>query len=202
MSTSRPNRPRRKAKQERARETVEVVLEGAARVLRDHGYAGATTKRIAEAAGVSVGTLYEYFANKDEVFDAVIRRELDALVAAIRQQELSPNTPVDETISQLIVAAMGAMRYGPELLRSLENVPGASFRRQLADARRVVIAFVRQLLEEHRNELRVRDLDLAAFMVVSIAEGVGANATSDVFDERLARELGDLIKTYLTGTVT
>ena len=179
-----------------------MVLEGAARVLREHGYAGATTKRIAKAAGVSVGTLYEYFANKDEVFDAVIRRELDALVAAIRQQELSPNTPVDETISQLIVAAMGAMRYGPELLRSLENVPGASFRRQLADARRVVIAFVRQLLEEHRDELRVRDLDLAAFMIVGIAEGVGANATSEVFDERLARELGGLIKTYLTGTVT
>jgi AcrR family transcriptional regulator len=55
-------RPRRKAKQERARKTVEALLEAAARVLRQRGYSAATTNRIADAAGVSVGTLYEYFA--------------------------------------------------------------------------------------------------------------------------------------------
>ena len=199
MGTSRANRPRRKAKQERARETVEIVLDAAARVLVDRGYAIATTNRIARAAGVSVGTLYEYFANKDAVFDALIQRELKALVVAVRSQELNPDAPVAETISQVIVAAMGAMRYGPELFRSLEQVPGATFRRHLADARNVVIGFIRHLLEEHRAELRVTNLDLAAFMVVSAAEGVGGNATSDLFDDELARELASLLRVYLTG---
>jgi hypothetical protein len=47
----------------------------------------------------------------------------------------------------------------------------------------------------------VTDLDLAAFMIVSAAEGVGANATSEFFGERLARELAVLLKVYLTGPV-
>jgi AcrR family transcriptional regulator len=201
MPTSRADRPRRKAKQDRARETVAIVLEAAARVLLDQGYALATTNRIAKKAGVSVGTLYEYFANKEEVFDALIQRELESIVAALGSRELNPDSPVDEKISQLVLAAMGAMRFGPELLRSLEQVPNASFRRHLAQARQIVLKSIKQLLEENRDQLRVTDLDLAAFMVVSAAEGVGANATSEFFGERLARELAVLLKVYLTGPV-
>ena len=63
-------------------------------------------------------------------------------------------------------------------------------------------ASVKQLLEDHREELRVTDLDLAAFMVVSAAEGVAANATSEFFDERLAQEIAVLLKVYLTGAET
>lgn len=199
MSATRSNRPRRKAKQGRARVTVDVVLEAAARVLLEHGYAAATTNRIAETAGVSVGTLYEYFANKEAVFDALIRRELDALVDAIRSPGVDPAATIDDKLGRPLVAAMGALRYGPELFRALEQVPHATFRRQLADARRVVIAFVREILEQHRAELRVDDLDLAAFMVVSAVEGVGGNATGELFGEALARELAGLVKAYLTG---
>ena len=81
-------RPRRKANQARSRRTVELLLEAAARVLIKRGYSLASTNRIAEAAGVSVGTLYEYFADKEAVFDALIQREIEALVAAIRYADL------------------------------------------------------------------------------------------------------------------
>ena len=93
---------------------------------------------------------------------------------------------------------MGALRDGPEFARSLEHVPGAVFRRRLATGRRTVIGFVRQLLEAHRAELRVRDLDLAAFFVVSATEGIGANASAEQFDERLAGEIATLLTRYLT----
>ena len=199
MATNRRNRPRRQAKQARARQTVDVVLEAAARVLGDQGYASATTNKIAERAGVSVGTIYEYFSNKEEIFDGLIRRELATLVAAIQGQELDPDSTVDEKLARVVVAAMGAMQYGPELFRALEQVPGATFRRHLADARRLVVAFVRELLEEHSQELRVADLDLAAFIVVGAAEGIGGNASAERFDERLAEELGTLVRAYLTG---
>ena len=78
-------------------------------------------------------------------------------------------------------------------------MPRATFRHHLAAARGVVIERVRLLLEQHRRELRVTELDLAAFLVVSAAEGVGCNATRDVFDERLAAELSTLFRLYLTG---
>jgi AcrR family transcriptional regulator len=79
MPPRTPKPPRRHAKQDRARETVAVVLEAAAQVLQREGYARATTNRIAEVAGVSVGTIYQYFGDKDEVFELLIRRELEGL---------------------------------------------------------------------------------------------------------------------------
>ncbi len=192
------SRPRRKAKQERARQTVDTLLEAAAQVLLDRGYAAATTNRIATRAGVSVGTLYEYFANKEELFQALIQRELDAIVRAVQDVSVNPGDPVEQTMARGIAAAMGAMRYGPELVRCLEQVPEASFRRQLADARRGVVQFVEQLLASHRDELRVPDLPLAAFMIVSAAEGIGANATREQFGEGLADELAAMVRIYLT----
>lgn len=193
------NRPRRKAKQERSRETVRALLEAAARVLEQRGYAGATTNRIADAAGASVGTLYEYFADKEAVFDALIAQEIEAIVTAIRSEPLDPAQPVRETLSRVLRLAMGAIRRGPDFFRMLEQVPGAVFRLRLADARRSVIGFVRQLLEAHRRELEVTDLDLAAFLVVSAAEGIGANASDDLFGDRLADEISVLLGGYLTG---
>jgi hypothetical protein len=97
----------------------------------------------------------------------------------------------------MISLAMAAMRHGPELFRALEHVPEASFRNHLAEARTLVVRLVRELLEEHRSELRVSDLDLAAFVAVSAVEGVAAAATNDRFDARLAREMEDLLRAYL-----
>jgi AcrR family transcriptional regulator len=190
---------RRQPKQARAQDTMEVILEAAARVLRRHGYARATTNRIAEVAGVGVGTVYEYFANKDAVFEALIRREIDALVRAFAEHAEAEDVDLEAALGRLIAAGMAAMRHGPELLRALESVPGATFRRQLAGARQVVIDQVGQLLDAHCQELDVDDIDLAAFIVVSAVEGVGANASSQNFDARLARELTALVTRYLKG---
>jgi AcrR family transcriptional regulator len=200
MHKSRAKAPRRKPKQARARDTVEVLLEAAARVLAQHGYSSATTNRIAATAGVSVGTVYEYFENKEAIFDSLIRRELDALVAAFRAQDLGPEAPLIDVLRGLIASGMAAMPHGPELFRALEAVPGATFRHHLASGRQLVIELVRRVLEAHRDTLRVTDLDLAAFVVVTAVEGVGANATTQVFDERLEQELTSLLALYLTGS--
>jgi hypothetical protein len=103
-------------------------------------------------------------------------------------------------IGGLLTAAMGAMRFGPGLFRALEQVPEATFRHRLAHARTLVVAFVRDLLEAHRPELRVADLDRAAFVVVSAVEGVGGNVRDEAFDERLAGELAELVQAYLVGS--
>jgi AcrR family transcriptional regulator len=58
--------------QARSRATVEAIIEGTAKVLSERGYAKATTNHIAEAAGVSIGSLYQYFADKDAAVAACI----------------------------------------------------------------------------------------------------------------------------------
>lgn len=201
MPANPSNRPRRKAKQQRSRQTVQAILEAAARVLEQHGYAGATTNRIAETAGASVGTLYEYFSDKDAIYDALIEQEIAALVVALENADLDLEAPLFDSLKQLVLLAMAAMSHGPDFLRALDQVPGAVLRRHLDAARGSVIAFIRRLLEARRDELRVEDLDLAAFVVVSAAEGIGANASGDRFDARLAEEVATLLTLYLTGSI-
>ncbi len=197
MPPKKPNRPRRQAKQERSRQMVEALLEASARVLRERGYAGATTNRIAEAAGASVGTLYEYFRNKEAVYDALIEREIERLVQAILAEGLALEAPVEEILDRILRSAMSALHYGPDFIRALEQVPGAIFRSRLENGRRAVVEFVRQLLEAHRAELRVDDLELAAFVTVSAAEGIASNSSGDLFDDRIVDEIVTVLRLYL-----
>ena len=188
---------RRRAKQARAQASVAAILEAAARVLLRRGYAGATTNRIAESAGVSVGTLYQYFADKDAVYDALIRRETDALGSALDAIDHQAHEPLDASLRRIFRAALAAMPHGPELSRRLEQVPNALLRRRVAEGKHRVIALVRDLLEAHRAELRVDDLDLAAFVIVNASQGVGLEAGPELFGERLAEELTALFTRYL-----
>src|SRR5579871_2625632 len=78
---------RRRPRQARSHATLDAILEAAAQILERRGVGGFTTNHVAERAGVSIGTLYQYFADKDAVLLAALRRELDALPR--RQRALS-----------------------------------------------------------------------------------------------------------------
>src|SRR6185295_18754704 len=69
-------RPRKRPVQARSQRTVDAVLKAAAQVFTRRGYAGATTNHIAERAGVSVGSLYEYFPSKDALLVALMEAHL------------------------------------------------------------------------------------------------------------------------------
>src|SRR5579863_5651676 len=78
-------RMRKSPTQRRARETVEVIFEAAARILERDGRAAFNTNAVAELAGVSVGTLYHYFPGKDAILIAMARSEMQAHQAAVTQ---------------------------------------------------------------------------------------------------------------------
>lgn len=192
--------PRRHAKQERARETVSVVLDAAARVLQREGYARASTNRVARVAGVSVGTLYQYFADKDAIFDALIDHELRALRTLLRDAAPSPRVPLESALRTLLSTLVRARPEAPLLYRSLEHVPNALFRRRVGTARSDVVAWVRAFLEAHRREIRVDDLDTAAFLIVTTAEGVAMNASAEFYRTSGSEELTRLFTRYLTAS--
>ena len=68
--------PRKQPVQHRSKATVDVVLVAAAQVFEAHGYAAGTTNRIAERAGVSIGTLYQYFPSKEAIAVALLERHI------------------------------------------------------------------------------------------------------------------------------
>jgi AcrR family transcriptional regulator len=197
MATRTRKPARRQAKQRRAHETVEAILEAAARILAREGYARANTNRIAQAAGVSVGTLYQYFADKDEICDGLIRSLVERTRVSLLEVEHDPGRPFEDDLRALLAAALDAQRHGPDLYRALDQVPGGLFRRRLRDANALAIGLVRRLLAVHRLELRVRNLDRAAWLVVHTAQALALSSEPEVFDDRLVDETTELFARYL-----
>src|ERR1700727_2943511 len=102
--------PRKAAKQARAQATVDAIVEAAAQVFASLGYASATTNRIAERAGVSIGSLYQYFPNNDAILVALARRHLADGMAVLgpELQRLDDGEAWDEVLPD-VVDAMVAM---------------------------------------------------------------------------------------------
>lgn len=87
--------PRKRPVQDRSRQTVDRILAEAARIFDEDGYRRTTTNRVAEAAGVSVGSLYQYFPNKDALLVALAERHVEEITAAfsLRVAELDRERP-------------------------------------------------------------------------------------------------------------
>jgi AcrR family transcriptional regulator len=77
-------RARRDPAQERSRQTVDAIVEAAVRLLVEHGRLGVTTNAVAERAGVSIGSLYQYFPNKEAIFAALQERHRDQVMPLIQ----------------------------------------------------------------------------------------------------------------------
>jgi AcrR family transcriptional regulator len=75
---------RKAPRQARSRATIDAMLDAAAHILGDRGWTGLTTNAVAETAGVSIGSLYQYFPNKLALIEAVRRRHFDEVLAVLR----------------------------------------------------------------------------------------------------------------------
>ncbi|NUF13651.1 TetR/AcrR family transcriptional regulator [Acinetobacter oleivorans] len=120
MSETLPD-PRKRPRQARSVATFEAILEAAARILELFGFAGFNTNAVAELAGVSIGSLYQYFPSKDALIVELIRRERAELskriVEATQQYEA---TDLKEKLRLIIHAAVQHQLSRPQLARTLE----------------------------------------------------------------------------------
>src|SRR5262245_3345287 len=80
-----PKHPRREPRQQRSRQTVDAVLDAVTLVLKRHGPDAVTTNRITEAAGVSIGSLYQYFPDKQAIYSALHQRHVDEVRRVIER---------------------------------------------------------------------------------------------------------------------
>jgi AcrR family transcriptional regulator len=111
-------RPRKQPRQARARHTVEAIIEASARILEEQGHGGFTTNAVAELAGVSIGTLYQYFPDKDALLGALIARETSHLVEEAEAACLI--AAGHEAVEALIQAAVRHQIRRPRLARLLD----------------------------------------------------------------------------------
>jgi AcrR family transcriptional regulator len=110
--------PRKTATQTRATKTVEAIIEAAARILETLGFEGYTTNAIAKRAGVSIGSLYQYFPNKDAITLALIERESGILLHEVLEAAVIEDWR--EALNQMVDAAVRHQLRRPTLARLLD----------------------------------------------------------------------------------
>ncbi|MDZ5646218.1 TetR/AcrR family transcriptional regulator [Nitrospirillum sp. BR 11828] len=118
MSKTPNLKPRKSPTQARAAETVRIILEAAARILEARGLAGFNTNAVAERAGVSVGSLYQYFPGKDALTAALIQRDGEVLREEMAAAARLPAARA--ALSGMIAAAVGHQLRRPILARLLD----------------------------------------------------------------------------------
>ena len=201
--------PRKTASQKRSRMTVDALVEATARVLIKEGYDRASTNKIAAVAGVSIGSLYQYFPSKEALVAAVIDRHTRELSQLVRAALLKvAGRPIEIAARELVAAAIDAHRIDPRLHRVLaEQVPRSGRLENIDAVERDARAVFRNYLEAHRSEIDIADLDLAAFILVTTVEALTHSAVlrrPDILADEKAGEFVDevtgLLLRYLRPT--
>jgi AcrR family transcriptional regulator len=199
-----PLRPRKAPRQQRAVDTRRRLLDAAAHVFAEFGYAKGTTNRIAEAAGHSIGSLYQYFPSKDAILVELATEHAREGFAAI-QRRLAHGRPesLPATVRLCVRATLDNHRDSPELHRVLfEEAPRPpELRHLLRESEAAIVAATAELLAAD-PAVRRTDLQLAARMVVATVESlvhrfVGWGRPEDA--DRFEAELTALLVQYLTA---
>lgn len=197
---------RKTPRQERSEATVEAILAATARVLSKAGFERASTNAIARVAGVSIGSLYQYFPNKEALVATLLERHASLLIALARSTfGALADEPLPVAARRLVDSLFELYSHQPALYRVfVEQLPAVGRLKRFRDVKAELIALVRSYLEAHRDELAVDNLDLSAFLVVHTLEALTHGIISDhperLGDPALAAEVTAVVVRYLTGS--
>jgi len=207
-----PRRKRKNArnapKQSRSRETVHAILEATIRIFEQEGNDAATTTRIAEVAGVSVGTLYQYFENREAIIDALQDREFER--ATEFMQDVLSRDPArsEREVAHAVIEGLHALYARSPALHRVLVVEGLRVtptdRVRAFDTR--VVGLIRAFLASDSLRVRRGNLDAAAFVIY---QAVRATMLSRLLwnppglsDDTIVDEMTDLVVRYLVDDAT
>jgi len=150
------------------------LVEATARILVKEGFDQASTNRIAAKAGVSVGSLYQYFPSKEALVAAVIERHRwDLLHIARGTLNEAATLPLEPAVRKLVGVAIKAHSVDPKLHRVLaEQIPRTGGLENTETFNQENYTLFRSYLEAHRAQIRAVDLELAAFICVTSIEAL------------------------------
>jgi AcrR family transcriptional regulator len=195
--------PRKQPRQQRSQATVQVILDATARVLCTIGYDRASTNRVALAAGVSVGSLYQYFPSKEALVAALVERHVDVMLRLVRAKLAEvASAPLPVAVRTMIDAMFAAHAVDPKLHKVLiEQVPRIGRLEDILGVEREVEAMVTALLEARRVDVRPARLGAAAFVLCHVVEAVTHKAVlAELREPRIgevAEELTEMVLRYL-----
>ncbi len=191
MSNSLKKQP----KQARSIVMVETLLQATTRIIRKEGLDQLTTNRVAEVAGVSIGSLYQYFPNKESLLDA-LREQYDAqfMKRMVRAYIGFDGASLREGLRVFLRFIVDIHREDPQLHNALApEIPG--------EQHQFIMEMVRESLEQRRDEIRRPDLEIAAYIAVEVGEtlvhNTAVHSPERLEDPRFLEEVCDLMERYL-----
>jgi AcrR family transcriptional regulator len=202
QTRTRATKLRRPAKTRIGHEIVEAILDAAAEILAERGLGGLTTNHLAERAGVSIGSLYHYFPNKEAIIAALAKRmeERAAELLAARRREVTKAVDKEQLVrsltTTLVARELGSLATRQALLM---DVPRRWVEAAGREHQTVVHRLLAELLSE-RESVREGNDELMAFVLAHAVRGVMEGAMiyrPDLFESpELVEEVFELVSRY------
>lgn len=185
--------------QERSRQTVATILDACARLLVSEGFYSITTDKIAKEANVSIGSLYQFFGNKESVVQALVKNiiEEDKRIMTEKMRPISP-LPAEQRIRAMIQAAIDVIRRNSELRSKLTTV-----QYYVADSSYISesIRFYKEVVRYNLPQIPGRDMDNIAYIMVNafigLTNSMAIDRPSAIHDPALVSEITHLFFRYL-----
>ena len=195
--------PRKLPRQSRAHATVDAILQAAAYILAREGWARLTTNRVADRAGVNIGSLYQYFPSKEAIVHELLRRHVAAAHANAVGLMPAPETPLSAMIRLGVEHVFAIVSENPELHRvCMDEIPRSMRKPEPIDPA-LVAEWKRRATA---GMVGVPDPELAMFVWGAVIDGVVraacAQAPHLLASPELARELAVLLERYLIRSPT
>jgi AcrR family transcriptional regulator len=195
--------PRKSPRQTRARVTVDAIVEATAQVLLEKGYDRFTTARAAERAGVSIGSLYQYFPNKAALACAVIDRCCANFVRAFQSAVTGRSrVTLADCVEAMIDVTLVSHHLSPELHKMVNDLaPRLGIADRTAMVSRTAASTIESILRGHTDEI-ASDIDLAAAatLIEALLETLAhrsLSSSSGSPDSTLANEAARMVTRYL-----
>jgi AcrR family transcriptional regulator len=203
MPIKRSTKPRKQPQQDRSRVTVEAILEATTHILTEEGYDKANTNRIADRAGISIGSLYQYFPNKESLITALIEQHSNEM-AELVETKLNHlfDSPLEIVVPELIKAVIAAHAINPKLHQVLsEEVPRLGKSIQMEQSQERVAQILTSYLDRWRDRIAPQNLAMTVFILCRTVDALSHAAVIEypdfVKDDRFEIEVSNLLLSYL-----
>ena len=164
---------RKLPRQERSRALVDAIVEAAGRILVRQGREAVTTNAVAVIAGVSIGSLYQYFPHREAIIAAVAHRHAQRLHRRLADLDLTHAVTLEHAVTRIVAALFEAHALDPALHVALDHdlshghavhTHGEAH----AGTKPAIVALLRGLAPDVRREIVVADFDLSAIVVAEL----------------------------------
>ena len=194
----------RKPKQERSKATVEAILKAAMLCVAEFGYEGTSMRKIADKAGVGVGSIYEYFEDKEMIYEAMADSLVKESVEFI--SEITPDLVKLETRS-VIIQLLNRFKVFMEkedglYLKLIQQSAGRNMQVRSEPLQDVLSRLAMQYLMQNPQATQVKSIPALSYILINggIAAVVKhvADPNPPITFEELAEGFGDIVLSYGT----